>query len=119
MGVYLLTVGMSMVFQKKRFLEILDEMTNSRAMLYVLGFIAMLLGLLVVLTHHIWTGGFFPLVVTLMGWVMFLKGLTLLFVSTEETQLLMRVMKLEPFMWLYAVIAFVLGAYLTYGGFVG
>ncbi len=108
-----------MVFQKKRLLEILDEMAKSRAMLYILGFMTMLLGLLVVLTHHIWTSGLLPLVVTLMGWGMLLKGLTLMFTSTEETQLLMRVMKVQELMWLYAVIVFALGAYLMYGGIVG
>jgi len=119
MGIYCLVVGASMFFQKKDFIRIVDEMAHSRAMLYVLGFIALLLGLLVVLTHNIWTAGPLPLVVTLFGWVLILKGIFTMFTSYETMLRLIRAIKLEQLTWFYVLILLVLGAYLTYAGSMG
>ena len=119
MGIYCLVVGASMFFQKKDFIRVVDEMAHSRAMLYILGFIALLLGLLVVLTHNIWTAGTLPLVVTLFGWVILLKGIFMMFTSYESTVKLIRAVKLEQITWLYVLILLVLGAYLTYAGSMG
>jgi hypothetical protein len=81
------------LLRKKVFAEVVDDIIASRALLYLVGVISLLLGLLVVLTHNFWYGGFLPVVVTLI--------------------------KVKELSWLFAIIFLVMGAYLTYAGFTG
>lgn len=117
MGIYLLVVGCTMLFSKKNFMQVANEMMKSAAMLYLVGFLAFLLGLIMVLTHNIWNGGALPLVITLCGWALVLKGFFLMISPYKTSLQLTRAIKFEEMMWLYAVVLLVLGAYLTYAGF--
>jgi len=94
-----------------------DELVKSPALLYILGFISLLLGLLVVLTHDVWNAGFLPLIVTLLGWIMVLRGVSALFISHGTLMRWIRLARIEQLAWLYAAILLVFGAYLTYAGF--
>ena len=49
----------------------------SRLTVFLARFIAMAIG------HNVWSGGALPIVVTLVGWLIFAKGLMLSFVSQE------------------------------------
>jgi hypothetical protein len=69
-------------------------------------------GLAMILGHN---GGTLPLIVTLVGWLIFVKGLVLLLVTPETlTPLLERMQQHYP---LYIVPALIIGLYLTYAGF--
>ena len=46
-------------------------------------------GLAIILGHNIWSGGSLPVIVTLVGWLIFAKGLVLLFVTPEVLLLLL------------------------------
>jgi hypothetical protein len=70
-------------------------------------------GLAIILGHNVWSGGALPVVVTLVGWLIFAKGLLLMLVTPETlTPLLERAH--YP---LYVVPALIIGLYLTYAGF--
>jgi hypothetical protein len=72
-------------------------------------------GLAMILGHNVWSGGTLPLIVTLVGWLIFVKGLVLLLVTPETlTPLLERMQQHYP---LYIVPALIIGLYLTYAGF--
>lgn len=116
-GIFCLVVGAAILVQKKDFVAIVDELVKSPALLYILGFISLLLGLLVVLTHDVWNAGFLPLIVTLLGWIMVLRGVSALFISHGTLMRWIRLARIEQLAWLYAAILLVFGAYLTYAGF--
>ena len=72
-------------------------------------------GLAMILGHNVWSGGALPVIVTLVGWLIFAKGLVLLAVTPETlTPLLERMQQHFP---LYVVPALIIGLYLTYAGF--
>jgi hypothetical protein len=72
-------------------------------------------GLAIILGHNVWSGGTLPVIVTLVGWLIFAKGLVLLLVTPETlTPLLERMQQHYP---LYVVPALIIGFYLTYAGF--
>src|SRR5260370_29076380 len=79
-GLLLLSVGASMLFQKTVFMNVLNDVTGDRTSLFMVGVILLLSGLSVVLTHNIWNSGFLPLVITLIGWVLILRGILSMFV---------------------------------------
>ena len=72
-------------------------------------------GLAMILGHNVWSGGTLPMIVTLVGWLIFAKGLVLLLVTPESlTPLLERMQQHYP---VYIVPALIIGLYLTYAGF--
>ena len=72
-------------------------------------------GLAMILGHNVWSGGTLPMIVTLVGWLIFAKGLVLLAVTPETlTPLLERMQQHYP---IYIVPALIIGLYLTYDGF--
>jgi uncharacterized membrane protein YfcA len=118
-GLLLLSIGVSMLFQKKVFMNVLSDITENRTTLFMVGVVLLLCGLAIVLTHNIWNAGFLPLVVTLAGWALILRGLSSMFLPGDSIARLIRLLKVEEFSWVYAVLVLVIGAYLTYAGFAG
>jgi vacuolar-type H+-ATPase subunit I/STV1 len=87
-------------------------------MKFILGAITLIAGLAMVLAHNIWSGSALAVVVTLVGWITLIKGLSFLFLSSEvETELLLRQLHYPELFYLYGAISLALGIYLTYGGF--
>jgi hypothetical protein len=118
-GLLLLSMGASMLFQKKVFMNVLNDITENRATLFMVGVVLFLCGLSIVLTHNIWNAGFLSLVITLIGWVLILRGLACLFMPGHSITRIMQLLKVEEFCWAYGILVVVIGAYLTYAGFTG
>jgi len=74
-------------------------------------------GLAIILGHNVWSGGTLPVIVTLVGWVIFARGLVLLLVPAETLAVLVERMEYSVHYSLYIVPALILGLYLTYAGF--
>jgi hypothetical protein len=74
-------------------------------------------GLAIILGHNVWSGGTLPVMVTLVGWLIFAKGLVLLLVTPETLAQLLERMQYGERYSLYIVPALIIGLYLTYGGF--
>jgi hypothetical protein len=70
-----------------------------------------------VLIHNVWTRGFWPLVVTLTGWAMLVRGVMNLCLSTEVMAALFQTVHFSEFYYLYALIPLLLGGYLALRGF--
>lgn len=75
------------------------------------------IGLAIVLGHNVWSGGALPVVVTLVGWLIFAKGLLLLFVPHEILLDLLERMQYGEHKTLSILPSLVIGLYLTYAGF--
>jgi len=115
-GLYLLFVGLLMLLRKKMFLEVINEFYSGSTSLFLAGWIAMLLGLLLVLNHNYWNAGILALVITITGWAALLKGAALLFIPKTIVRWA-RSVNLEKFFYLYAIIILVVSAYLIHAGF--
>jgi hypothetical protein len=61
--------------------------------------------------------GTLPVVVTLVGWLILIRGLLLLFLSPAAAIGLFAGLHFEQLFYLYAGITFIIGAYLAYAGF--
>jgi len=79
--------------------------------------ISLATGVAMILGHNIWSGGALPMVVTLVGWLIFAKGLLLLFLTPEALTGVFGRMQFGEHMYLYLAPALVIGIYLTWAGF--
>ena len=84
-------------------------------MVYAL--ISLALGLAMILGHNVWSGGALPVVVTLVGWLMLVKGLVLLCVTPQTLQQFFEHMHYGAHYYLYLAPSLAIGVYLTWAGF--
>jgi hypothetical protein len=116
-GLFLLITALSMFLDRDSIIEMATALVDDRALLLVVGLIALGLGLALVVGHNVWTEGAFPLLITLFGWSQLLRGLVLLFLPAEAQIAFFQFLRLEDFFYVYAGLPLLLGAYLTYAGF--
>ncbi len=116
-GLFLLIAALSMLLDRDSIIEMVAALVDDRALMLIVGLIALGVGLALVLGHNVWSAGLFPLVVTLFGWSQLLRGLLLLLLPAETQIAFFQLMRFEDFFYVYAGIPLVLGAYLTYTGF--
>jgi hypothetical protein len=107
LGLYLVTISLGMLANRRRTLDTLDEMARSGPWMLFSGMVAAAAGLAGVLGHQVWSGGALPIVVTLAGWAALLKGVTLLLVPAERMADAYKGMGFERSFhaWMVAVLA--------------
>jgi hypothetical protein len=95
---------------------IMATVANGPVML-VYAILSLAVGLAIILGHNAWSGGSLPVIVTLVGWLIFAKGLVLLLVTPETLVRLLERMQYGEHYSLYMVPALIIGLYLTWGSF--
>lgn len=116
-GVVTLIVATAMLADKALVVAAIGSMGQDRAPLLLLGFVRVACGAGIVLIHNVWSRGFWPLLVTLVGWLILVRGVMVLFVPPDVMAGLIAASHVDDFYYLYAAIPLVLGAYLTLRGF--
>jgi len=117
-GLYLILISLAMIAHKQATMDSMNALVHNAPVLLVVGVIAVAAALAMVLGHNVWSGGVLPVVVTLTGWLMLIKGSMLLFMSPEAVYgTLLAGIHFEQLFYLYMAMVLVLGIYLTYAGF--
>ena len=119
LGLWVLIVALAVILHKAAMVGIAADFGNAPGLLFVSGVFTVLAGLAMVLGHNIWTGGAAPVVVTLVGWAMLIKGIGLVFISPGEAVGLLAASGFAEHAYAYGGVLLVLGLYLTYAGFLG
>jgi hypothetical protein len=117
-GLYLILISLAMPAHKQATIDSINALIHNAPVLFVIGVVAVVAGLAMVLGHNTWSGGTLPVVVTLTGWLLLIKGSMLLFLSPEGVYaVLLAGIHFEQFFYLYMAVVFLLGICLTYAGF--
>jgi hypothetical protein len=82
-----------------------------------MGVLATAAGMAIVLVHQVWRGGTLPVVVTLLGWMILLRGIVLLLLSQPATVRFVAWFRFDELFYLYLGFAVALGVYLAILGF--
>jgi hypothetical protein len=117
LGLWVLIIALAVMLHKTAMVSIAADFGNAPGLLFISGVFTVLAGLAMVLGHNIWTGGAAPVVVTLVGWAMLIKGIGLVFISPGEAAGLLAVSRFAEYAYVYGGVLLVLGLYLTYAGF--
>lgn len=75
--VYFLTCVVCMA-RPKATLDAANSMAKDTGLLLVSGIFTMAAGIAVVIGHNVWSGGALPVAVTVLGWMMLVKGIALM-----------------------------------------
>jgi hypothetical protein len=116
-GLFQLILAMAEVARRSAMVESAAEIVNAPALLLISGMMTLAAGLAVVLGHNVWRGGAMPVIVTVLGWVLLIKGTALLVIPPAGWAGMLRASHYAEFYWGWVAIPLVLGAYLTWAGF--
>lgn len=118
LGLYFLLIALPMMLHKPAAVEMVTGLLRDPLMMFVFGLLALVAGLAMVLAHNIWSGGVLPVVVTILGWLVLVKGLLfLLLFSGGAEGFYLRTLRYGQCFYLYMAVCLVIGVYLTYAGF--
>jgi hypothetical protein len=116
-GILALGVATTMLLDKPTFVATAEAIFQDRALMLARGLVGIGLGTGIVLVHNIWTRGPWPLVVTLFGWMLLLRGVWVLLLPADLLEQFVAAFHFLDFFYAYAAIPLVLGAYLSLRGF--
>jgi hypothetical protein len=116
-GLFAIVVAVAMLSHRRAVVETVAMLINDRPLLLILGVIALAVGLAMVLSHNVWSGGAMTVVVTLFGWIILIRGVLLLFLSHEALVAVFTSLHFGEFFYAYVAVILILGLYLTYAGF--
>jgi uncharacterized membrane protein HdeD (DUF308 family) len=90
-SVIYLSASLGAFFSTDYYRKIVDDLFSNSALIYVTGFITLIIGLLIVTYHNRWTKSWVVLI-TILGWLAMVKGICLIafpqFVRTLSEQML-------------------------------
>src|SRR5580658_1135879 len=87
LGCYFFLVCLAMLVHQQRYKRSISEFLASQAMVTFSGMIWFLLGLMIVISHNVWMTEW-PVVVTVIGWIMLLQGLLRIFFPDSYAHLM-------------------------------
>lgn len=117
LGLFTLITSSWLLTERQTAISTIPALLGNRPAMVIFAIIALAGGLAIVLAHNVWSGGPLPLLVTLIGWVMLVRGVLFLFLPPEATLHILAAMQFGRLFYLYLAIPFVLGIYLTYLAF--
>jgi hypothetical protein len=117
LGLYCVLFGLAMVAQKEAMVEMVTALIRNGPVLLIIEVIGVTAGLAIVLGHNVWSGGALPIVVTLLGWIILIRGVVLLFLSPQGKIRFFEIFRFAELFYLYVGITLILGLFLTYAGF--
>ena len=116
-GLYSLLIALAMASHKEASVQAVSALLHDPAAIELTAVLALGVGLAIVLGHNVWSGGALPVIVTLVGWGSLAKGLVFAFFPAAALGTFFDQAQYDRFFFVNMGVTFVLGAYLTYGGF--
>lgn len=117
-GLYVLIIGITMLLWKERWQMVINHLCSAEGQVldYVIGMIALPVGLLLVLSYNYWDAGLLPLVITIVGWIILLKSVLVFVASSQQLGKIVRNVMIKRWWFGYVIVVLVVGAYLAYSG---
>jgi hypothetical protein len=118
-GLYCIIVAVAMMARKSYALATVQALIRNPPLLLLAEVLVLAAGLAMIIGHNIWSGGALPVVVTLLGWLMAIRGAVLLALPPDTTTKLFEALRYEERFYFFMAGTLVLGLYLTVAGFAG
>ena len=115
LGIILAVVSLSVLFNKKITAIAVSEMVQNKGVMWITGFLALVLGAIVLAFNNIWSSGLASLV-TVVGWLALIKG-TFILVFPKATASFYAKMSKTDIFFFSGIVGIILSAVLLYGGF--
>jgi len=115
-GPFFLIVGVSLLVNARTFRAIADEFLRSPALLFLSALMILPAGLAIVLTHNVWVANW-PVIVTLLGWLLVFSGIVRLLTPQRLIIIGTRLHNKPNLLYISAGIWTAIGAVLCFFGY--
>ena len=115
-GLFLIPMGLALLINRPAILGALAVIVREPALLLTFGMIFTAVGLAMVIGHNRWSGGAATVVVTVIGWVLLMRGLLLLFAPPAVLLEIYDAIAFEQRLPFYVAVVEALGVYLVTAG---
>jgi hypothetical protein len=116
LGPILVLFGIALLFKAQLYRAILQEFLRSPAWLYLAGFLGLVAGLALVLTHNLWVLDW-RLIITLIGWVIVVRAVVSIFLPEKMVALGNAILQRPGIFTGAAAINLLIGLVLSYFGY--
>lgn len=116
LGPIFVVVGVAILLKPRAFQALLREFTASPVLIYLAGFLGLLGGLALVLTHNFWVLDW-RLIITLIGWITMVRALVTIFHPRQIALIGSNLVKNTGVFLGAALIDIALGIVLSYFGY--
>lgn len=113
MGWYLVIFALAMLTQHAHIQAVLKEVVGKKSLMFISGIISVILGLLMVFSHNVWTHNW-NVVVTVMAWLVLLSGLLRLFFPAAANKWMRRLMQSKQHLLGQGFILLLIGVYILF-----
>ncbi|MCC5832413.1 MAG: hypothetical protein JJU12_05150, partial [Chlamydiales bacterium] len=116
LGLYLIITGFFYLFRRGLAKKVTKDYFENASLVMMGSIINLIIGLMIAVGHNIWEWNW-TLVITLIGYLSLLKGLTLLFIpSHAERKFMLKFVAKENPIYI-GIVWLIIGFFLTYEGF--
>ncbi len=112
-GLYCLFVALAMISHKQTTVDTMTALVHDAPVLFLACLLTLVAGLAIVLAHNVWSGGALPIIVTVFGWIVLIKGLVFLLLPPDTSLAYFEALRYGQLFYLYVSIDLVIGIYLT------
>lgn len=116
-GPVMLAAGISMFVNRDRFKQIFRDFSENPGMIFMAGVMALTLGVTLVTFHNIWVADW-RVFITAYGWLALFAGIIRMIFPEFALDLGKRMMEHEPLLMVTTALSILIGAFLTYMGFI-
>jgi hypothetical protein len=115
-GPVFVAVGLGILLNGTFYTALILEAVHSPTLIYFSGLISLIPGLAILNVHRTWSGGW-PVIVTIIGWLMVIGGVIRLVLPATTATLAGDLYSKPAALLIVAIITLVVGAYLSFEGY--
>jgi len=115
-GIVFIAVGLGMLINSKYYRKAIDGMLKNYGVMYLGGAMALIIGYVIITYHNFWVKDW-TVIITIFGWIAFIKGIMLLVFPKAMISLSLSMIK-KMNLTIWSIITLVLGLVLGYYGFI-
>jgi len=115
LGSYLLIVSVGMLWKREQFIGVALKFLENEALVFFAGIVTLILGILMVVAHNIWTDSW-SVIITLLAWITLLEGILYLFFPKIILSA-KRLYENALVAYLISLVVLCVGLYLLYRGY--
>ncbi len=115
-GVYLIVTSIAVTLRRQEVVPAIEQLFDNRPLVFIMSVFAFVVGLLLVVSHNVWVAGW-PVVLTILAWLVFLESMAYLLLPFEVLARWARWFNRPAWYVAGGAGGFVLGVFLAAKGF--
>ena len=116
LGLYLVILSIGMLFDAARFRPLIIGIVDNPALLFLSGFIALILGIVLVVSHNLWVLDW-RLIMTITAWLILIKGIIRVVFPEMFIDVSRKWVKNDIAYYVTGIVCLGFGVFLAYHGF--